>query len=84
MSVKHKFNFKVIVLDENLLDKFYFKWYQKWGDSKGVDIDKIKDIFNQSIVYNANPELFLSVSDLSLEHASHDYEEEDEKKPPSP
>ena len=52
------------IVNEELLNGFYFKWFTTWGEAKNINSDLVKDIFITSIEQGDNPLLTLSMEKL--------------------
>lgn len=72
LAIAKHLDLVIKVLNDELLDGFYFKWFESWGKSKGIDKEKIIAMFNMSIVDDINPKLFLKRNVLIFSEATDD------------
>lgn len=65
-AIEQDVTFKIRVVDDNLLNNFYFKWYKKWSLSENIDEEQIQYIFEQCVIDDSILELEFTPDMLSV------------------
>lgn len=64
MVIAEHVDFVIDAINDELLNKFYYKWFKMWGNSKGADNEQIMEIFERSIIEEHNPKIVLKREEL--------------------
>jgi GNAT superfamily N-acetyltransferase len=70
LAISKKYQFEISVVDEALLNTFYFKWFQSWEKRNSTNPKMTKALFSQLVIEGVNPILRLLLEKPFIEQSS--------------